>query len=72
MSPDRLTQYRCLLVSTVLMIGQGWLWLIPAIAIPNAGTVIENQATGSYQNDNTETQTIQSIESDNGGRSSGD
>lgn len=32
--------------------------------MPSAGTVIENQATGSYQNDSSETQTTQSIESD--------
>jgi uncharacterized repeat protein (TIGR01451 family) len=64
LSPDRLQQYRCLLTSTLLISSQSWLWLCPAIAVPNAGTVIENQATGSYQNDISETQTTQSIVSD--------
>jgi uncharacterized repeat protein (TIGR01451 family) len=61
---SRLHQFRCLLISALFIGGQGWMWLRPAIAIPNAGTVIENQATGSYQNESSETQATQSIESD--------
>jgi uncharacterized repeat protein (TIGR01451 family) len=64
MPPNRLNQYRCLFISALFLSGQGLFWLRPAIAIPNAGTVIENQATGSYQNDNSGTQTTQTIESD--------
>ncbi|MCY7366596.1 MAG: hypothetical protein LH474_00385 [Chamaesiphon sp.] len=64
MSPDQLKQYHYLLLIALSIGVQICLWLDPAIAVPNAGTVIENQATGSYQNDNTEAQTTQSIESD--------
>lgn len=63
-SPHRLKQCRYFLLSALLSSSQGWLCLPSAIAIPAAGTVIENQATGSYENDNTETQTTQLIESD--------
>jgi uncharacterized repeat protein (TIGR01451 family) len=65
LDPLGLQRFRCLLVSALFIGGQGWLYLRPTIAAsPSPGVIIENQATGSYLNDSTETQTIQSIESD--------
>jgi uncharacterized repeat protein (TIGR01451 family) len=66
LSSDKLKKYRCLLVSALFLSGQGLFLLRPAIAMPDAGTVIENQATGSFQNDIDPLlgQTVQTIESD--------
>jgi uncharacterized repeat protein (TIGR01451 family) len=58
----RLHRFRCLLVSALFIGGQGWMWLRPSIAA--SVVVIENQATGSYLNDTTETQTTQTVVSD--------
>ena len=62
LASNKLQQYCCLLVVSALLISaQGWMWLRPAFA---ADVVIENQATGSYLNDSTETQTTQTVVSD--------
>jgi uncharacterized repeat protein (TIGR01451 family) len=57
-----------LLLSALLLAGQGWLWLRPAIGqvvpdlSPPPGTIIENQSTGSYLDDSDLTD--KAIESD--------
>jgi uncharacterized repeat protein (TIGR01451 family) len=65
---SQLQPYRCLLLSALLLGGHGWLWLHPAIGqvvpelSPAPGTIIENQATGSYLDDSDLTD--KAIESD--------
>ena len=61
LAPYRMQQYCCLVVGALFLSGQGWICLCPAIA---ADVVIENQATGSYLNESTETQTTQTVVSD--------
>jgi uncharacterized repeat protein (TIGR01451 family) len=54
---SQLQPYRCLLLSALLLGGHGLLWLRPVIGqvlpelSPAPGTIIENQATGSYVDD---------------------
>lgn len=58
----RLRRYHCLVITALLLGGQGWFYLRPgAAASPSPGTVIENQATGSYvDNADASTETVQS------------